>query len=269
MEYLQAIVLGIVEGLTEFLPISSTGHLIVAQDMLGFYDASKMFTVVIQMGAILAVMWFYRRQLWEITKGLVRGDALARRFWMLWIIATIPAGILGLLFDESLERYVTTTTVAVALIVGGVLIWLIETYHKAAPSKKEAQMDRLTLKQAIAIGFYQTLALIPGMSRSGATIMGGVLSGLDRVTATAFSFYLGIPVLLLAGIYKLSTDTTSTIAGGGLSLLLGCIASFITALIVVGWLLRYVSRHDFKPFAYYRIVAGCVLLVLIAAGILD
>lgn len=269
MEYAQAIVLGIVEGLTEFLPVSSTGHLIVAQEMLGFYDASKMFTIVIQMGAILAVMWFYRRQLWDLTRGLLQGNAQARRFWMLWIVATIPAGVLGILFEESLERYVTTTMVALALLIGGILIWLIETYHTSPPPKKEPQLDRLTLKQVIAIGFYQTLALIPGVSRSGATIMGGVLSGLDRVTATAFSFYLGIPVLLLAGIYKLATDKTSTIDGGSLALLLGCIASFITALVVVGWLLRYVSRHDFKPFAYYRIVVGLVLLALIASGFLD
>lgn len=269
MEYIQAIILGIVEGLTEFLPISSTGHLIVAQDMLGFYDASKMFTVVIQMGAILAVVWFYRQNLWNLVKGLLGGDKAAIRFWIIWVLATIPAGILGLLFDEAIEKYVTSLVVAIAMIVGGVLIWLIETYHRSPPPKQEAQFEKITTKQALAIGLYQTLALIPGMSRSGATIMGGVLAGLDRVTATAFSFYLGIPVLLLAGAYKLSTDTTSTIAGGGLALILGCIASFITALIVVGWLLRFVSRHDFKPFAYYRIVVGVLIILLISAGILS
>lgn len=269
MEFFQAVILGIVEGLTEFLPISSTGHLIVAQDMLGFYDASRMFTVVIQMGAILAVIWFYRQHLWELVKGLFNGDKKAQSFWRVWVIATIPAGGFGLLFDASLEKYVTSLSVAIALIIGGVIIWLIETYYRVPPAKKQAQLDSITLKQAFAIGTYQVLALVPGVSRSGATIMGGVLSGLDRVTATAFSFYLGIPILLVAGTYKLATDTTSTIAGGGWSLLIGTIASFITALIVVGWLLRFVSKHDFKPFAYYRIVFGVIILVLVAAGILD
>lgn len=269
MEYLQAILLGIIEGLTEFLPVSSTGHLIVAQDMLGFYDASKMFTVVIQMGAILAVIWFYRRQLWELAKGVVGGDKPARRFFAIWVVATIPAGVLGLLLDKTMERYVSSAVVAIALIVGGVLIWVIETYHKTPPSKEEAQLNIITPKQAIFVGFYQVLALVPGFSRSAATIMGGVLTGLDRVTATAFSFYLGIPILLVAGLYKLFTDNTNTIEGGSGTLLIGSIASFVTSLVVVGWLLRYVSKHNFKPFAYYRIIFGILLLILVAFGILD
>ncbi len=269
MEFFQAVILGIVEGLTEFLPISSTGHLIVAQDMLGFYDASKMFTVVIQMGAIFAVMWFYREHLIELVRGLLRGDKRARNFWVVWVVATIPAGIAGLLFDASLEKYITSLSVAIALILGGIVIWLIETYYRVPPAKKQAQLDSISRRQAIKIGFYQILALVPGVSRSGATIMGGVVSGLDRVTATAFSFYLGIPILLVAGVYKLSTDKVSTIDGGGWSLLIGSIASFVTALVVVGWLLRYVSRHDFKIFAYYRIAFGVFILLLVYAGILD
>lgn len=268
MEIFQAIILGVVEGLTEFLPISSTGHLIVAEDMLGYYDASKLFTVVVQMGAIAAVIWFYRRQLWELVKGLFTGDKLAKRFWLVWIIATIPGGVFGLILDKKLEQYAVPLTVAIALIVGGILIWLVETYHRSPAAPKEISLEKITLKQSVLIGLYQVLALIPGVSRSGATILGGMLSGLDRVTATAFSFYLGIPILLIAGSYKLATGEVSSLPGGSPALIAGVISSFVTALIVVAWLLRYVSKHNFKAFAYYRIAFGALLLVLIAAGTL-
>lgn len=268
MEILQAIILGIVEGLTEFLPISSTGHLIVAQNMLGFYDMSKMFTVVIQIGAIAAVIWFYRLQLLQLTKGLLRGDKLVRRFWKLWVLATIPAGLTGLLLEAKIEHVATTWVVAVALIIGGIAIWGIETYRHIPKSTTEPQFQKLTLKQALLIGAYQILALVPGVSRSGATIMGGMLSGVDRVTATAFSFYLGIPILLIAGIYKLITGDTAEVSGGGSALFVGIISAFITALLVVTWLLKYVSRHNFKVFAYYRIVFGAFLLILLITGVL-
>lgn len=268
MEIFQAIILGIVEGLTEFLPISSTGHLIIAEDLMGYHDTSKMFTVVIQTGAILAVVWFYRRQLWQLFADIFKGDAAARRFFLIWVLATIPAGIAGLLFDSQLEKYAVPLTVAIALILGGIVIWLIETYHQAKPAASKAQLEKLTVKQSVQIGLYQMLALVPGVSRSGATIIGGMLSGLDRVTATAFSFYLGIPILLVAGIYKLATGDMSEVPGGSGALIAGLAASFISALIVVGWLLRYVSRHDLKAFAYYRIIFGSILLILIAAGTL-
>ncbi len=266
MEILQAIVLGVVEGLTEFLPVSSTGHLVVAQDLMGYKDTSRLFTVVIQMGAIAAVLWFYRRQLWQLVAGLYRRDKAVQRFWLMWIAATIPAGVLGLFLETRLETYAVSLTVAIALIIGGIAIWLIETYHRVPPPKKEARLETLTFRQALQIGLFQVLALIPGVSRSGATIMGGLLSGVDRVTATAFSFYLGIPVLLLAGSYKLAIDDVSTIDGSAPALIAGIVTAFITALIVIGWLLRYVSKHDFKIFAYYRIVLGLILLLLMASG---
>lgn len=269
MEIFKAIVLGVVEGLTEFLPVSSTGHLIVAQDALGFYDASKMFTVVIQMGAIAAVIWFYRVQLWSLTKGLFNNDKQARRFWLVWVLATIPAGLFGLLFDAQIESYAISLTVAIALILGGIVILLIESFYKVKPAAKEAKLESITLKEALKIGLYQILALVPGVSRSGATIMGGLVSGLDRVTATAFSFYLGIPILLLAGTYKLITEDTSSIEGGAAALIAGTIASFFTALVVVKWLLKYVSRHDFKIFAYYRIVFGLFIIFLVCIGVLS
>lgn len=269
MEIFQAIFLGIIEGLTEFLPISSTGHLIVAQDAIGFYDASKMFTVVIQMGAVMAILWFYRKEFINLAKGLITGDAEARRIWTVWVIATIPAGIFGLLFDSVIEVYAITLTVAIALIVGGIIIWIVEEYHNVPSNISNPKLEKISIKQAIKIGFFQTLALIPGVSRSGATIIGGMLAGLDRVTATTYSFYLGLPILFLAGIYKLITGEINSVVGGWQVLLVGIISSFITSLLVIGWLLKYVSRHDFKLFAYYRIIFGVLLLVLVLTGILS
>lgn len=261
MEILQAIVLGVVEGITEFLPISSTGHLIVAQDAMNYYDSSKLFTVVIQIGAIAAVIWHYRLDLAKITRGLVAGNKASRKFWLIWMVATIPAGIVGLMLDTIVEAYAITLTVALALIVGGVLILAIEKFKTVPLSSEQAKFDSISLRQALMIGFCQILALVPGISRSGATIMGGLLTGLDRVTATAFSFYMGIPILVIAGVFKLATEDISTVEGGWPAIIFGILASFVTALIVIKWLLRYISRHDFKLFAYYRIVFG-VLLIL-------
>lgn len=268
MEIFQAIILGVVEGLTEFLPISSTGHLIVADDMLGYHDTSKLFTVVVQLGAIAAVLWFYRRDLWRLVLGLIKGDREVQRFWLIWILATLPAGLIGLLLNERIEAWALTSVVAAMLILGGIAIWLIETYHRAKPAKDQPQFGKMTFRQAVLVGLYQVLALLPGVSRSGATIMGGLLSGLDRVTATAFSFYLSIPVLLLAGGFKLATGDVAAIPGGAGALIAGIAASFVTALIVVGWLLRYVSRHDFKLFAYYRIALGLLLFGLLGIGVI-
>lgn len=268
MEIFKAIILGVIEGLTEFLPVSSTGHLIVAQDMLGFYDVGKMFTVVIQTGAITAVVWFYRLELWSLAKGIMSGDQGMRRFLGLWVIATIPAGVVGLLLDSRIESLATTLTVAVALILGGIVILAVENHLGVQKRVVKGDLTKLSNVQALKIGLYQVLALVPGVSRSAATIIGGVLSGLDRVTATKFSFYLGIPILLLAGLFKIATGDVASVQGGYLSVVVGIIASFITAFFVVGWLLRYVSKHDFRAFAYYRIVLGIILLVLISVGAL-
>lgn len=264
MEILQAVLLGVIEGLTEFLPISSTGHLIVSKDLIGYRDTAEIFTVVIQSGAILAVIWLYRDDLIGKIRGLLKRDKVASGFWLKWAVATIPAGIAGFLLQDQITKYALVTTVALALIIGGILIWLIETYHQPAkPKPAGGQVDEITLGQAIRVGLFQVLALIPGVSRSGATIMGGLLSGLDRVTATAFSFYLSVPILVAAGVYQLAKgqDELSTVAGGSTAIAVGFIVSFITALIAIKWLLRYVSTHDFKPFAYYRIILGVIILI--------
>lgn len=267
MEIFQAIVLGVIEGLTEFLPVSSTGHLIVAENVMGYKDTAEIFTVVIQTGAITAVIWFYRDDLIHKISGLLKRDVNTLRFWASWIIATIPASLMAFILKDRITEYAVALTVGVSLLIGGILIWLIETYHKAAKSHKDtAQFDKISPLLALKIGIYQIAALIPGVSRSGATIMGGLLSGLDRVTATAFSFYLSIPILLLAGGYQLITgrDKLDTVAGGGGAIIAGTVVSFITALVAIKWLLRYVSRHDFKPFAYYRIILGLIILAALA-----
>lgn len=267
MDIIQAVILGIVEGLTEFLPISSTGHLLVAENLLGYKDTAEIFTVVIQTGAIFAVIWFYKDDLIHKVAGLFKRDTQILNFWANWIIATIPAGLFGFALKDHITKYSVLWVVALALILGGVIIWLIETFHKAAkPAGTRAQFEKIDPIMALKIGFYQILALIPGVSRSGATIMGGLLSGLDRVTATAFSFYLSIPILLLAGAYQLlkGKDELSTVAGGSGAIIVGTVVSFFTALIAIKWLLKYVSHHDFKPFAYYRIALGIIILLALA-----
>lgn len=267
MEIIQAIILGIIEGLTEFLPISSTGHLIVAQEVMGYKDTAKVFTVVIQLGAIAAVIWNYRTDLVTKVLGLFKRDKSILRFWACWIIATVPGGLFGFLLKDKVSVFAITATVGVALILGGIAIWLIENYHSAAKNLSgEVNLEKVTVKKAVLIGLFQMLAIIPGVSRSGASIMGGLLSGLDRVTAAAFSFYMSIPILLLAGGYQLSkgSEGFDTVSGGVPAIILGTVAAFIAALLVIRWLLHYVSTHNFKVFAYYRIALGTLILIALA-----
>ena len=200
---LQAVILGVVEGLTEFLPISSTGHLIVAERLIGFKDSGEVFTIVVQLGAILAVVWFYWRQLWEKVTHLFQGSRRAKRFWLNLVVASVPAAVVGLLFEKAIKAALfSPLTVAVSLIVGGLVLWRVESLPSVqateAPSgtaQGGPDLDSVTLKQAALIGVAQAVAVIPGVSRSGASIVGGLLTGLNRVTATAFSFFMGIPVL--------------------------------------------------------------------------
>ncbi len=288
---LSAVILGVVEGLTEFLPISSTGHLIVAENLIGYRDAAETFTVVVQLGAILAVVWFYRTQLLERLRWLVQGSRRARRFWLNLVIASIPAAVLGLTLEKAIKAALfSPTVVAISLIVGGVILWVIEARRNTEPhpdiktplaledgsiasgsrSSLEPGIDDITPRQALIVGLSQTVALVPGVSRSGASIVGGLLVGLDRATATAFSFFLGLPVLGGAGLYSLykARHTLSAVPGGGSALLLGTLVSFITALLAVSWLLGYISKHDFRGFAIYRVVAGVAILCMVAIGVL-
>ena len=272
--FIQAVILGIVEGITEFLPISSTGHLIVAESLLGFSDPNKTFTVVIQIGAILAVVLYYAKDLLARVQGLFQGQQKALKFWLNLLISTIPAAIIGLLLEEALGFLDTPLTVAIALIVGGIILYILETVRgkgSSEPELLEPLIDSITPRQALLIGCFQVLAVIfPGTSRSGASIVGGWMVGLNRVTATAFSFYMGIPTLGAAGLYKLykARDELGSLPGGSMALIVGSVVSLVTAFLAVTWLLKFVSRNNFKGFAIYRIVAGVVILILLATNVI-
>lgn len=266
-----ALILGIVEGITEFLPISSTGHLIVAEHLLDYHDVQDIFTVVIQLGAIAAVVWLYRVDLWHKTIGLFRRDHAALQFWKLLIIATIPAGIVGLLLNSSMDAITTPAVVATTLILGGIILWLVD--RKPVPPESRdvpVEFKAISVKRALLIGIGQSVAIIPGVSRSGATIVSGLATGLNRPTATAFSFYMSIPVMVLASGLKLIKDpgAVSQLPGGAAALAVGVVASFITALIAIKWLLRYIAHHNFKLFAYYRIAVGLLIFALLAFNII-
>ena len=267
---LEAIILGIVEGLTEFLPISSTGHLILAENAVGYVDTAKTFTVVIQLGAILAVAWYYREDLLRRITGFFMNTPGMRAFWLNIVVATIPAGVIGLAFDKTLERYSVPVTVGAAMVIGGFILWWAEIIFAHRAHEEVVKLDEITTKQALGVGAAQVVSLVPGVSRSGATIVGGMFAGLNRVTATAFSFYLAMPVLVLASMYKLfkARHDIGSLPGGASALLVGTAAAFVSAFFVVGWLLKYVSRHNFKPFAYYRILVGAAILSMVAAGLL-
>lgn len=268
----KALILGVVEGLTEFLPVSSTGHLIVAGSLLDFSgDFAKSFDVVIQLGAIFAVCWEFRGKIGRIVAGLpTRPDA--RRFTLNVIVATVPAIVLALLFEHTIKSVLfAPVPVAFALVAGGVIILWVESRRRAGDARIDARqpkgarvqsLDDITVADALKVGFAQCFALIPGMSRSGSTIIGGMLFGLERRVATEFSFFLAIPVIVGATLYELH-KTWHTLSADWLGLFgVGFVAAFFSAFACVRWLLRYVASHDFVPFAWYRIAFGLVVLLL-------
>jgi undecaprenyl-diphosphatase len=264
----KALILGVVEGLTEFLPVSSTGHLIVAGSLLNFTDAqSKTFDVVIQFGAILAICWEYRTKIATIVTGLPsRPDA--RRFTLNVIIATIPAIVLGLLLEKHIKAVLfSPVPVSVALIIGGIVIlWAEGRQRDRNHAPRVHSVDDLSPSDAFKVGLAQCFALIPGTSRSGATIIGGMLFGLDRRVATEFSFFLAIPIIFGATIYEMAKYwKTLTVNDIGL-FAIGLVAAFISAFVCVRWLLRYVASHDFSAFAWYRIGFGLLILIVGYSG---
>ena len=273
----QTIVLGLVEGLTEFLPISSTGHLILVGDLLNFNDEKgKAFEVIIQFGAILAVCWEYRQKLMDVVAGLT-SKPVAQRFAINVIIATIPAITLALLFGKFIKSVLfSPIPVAGAFIVGALIIFWAEALQKKKQpfsNSRIQSVDDLRWQDALKIGLAQCAALVPGTSRSGATIIGGMLFGLPRKVATEFSFFLAIPVIAGATIYelmKLRHVLGETSWGSfGPSLAIGFVVSFISAFACIRWLIRYVASHDFKAFAWYRIVFGVIVLVTAWTGIVQ
>lgn len=263
----KALILGIVEGLTEFLPISSTGHLIIVGQLLDFNDEKgKLFEVVIQLGAILAVCWVFRARLIDTVRELNRSQP-AQRFALNLFIAFLPAAVLGLLFIKQIKLYLfNPISVALALIAGGLLMLWIERRRHA---NRIEQVDDLRTSDALNIGLAQALALIPGVSRSGATIIGGLVFGLSRQAATEFSFFLAIPTMFAATLYDLYKHRHGLSAADLPMFGVGFVMAFISALLAVRGLLRYISRHDFSAFAWYRIGFGLLVLVTAYTGLVN
>jgi len=254
---LPTVILGIVEGLTEFLPVSSTGHLILAGEWLGYTGPqAATFEIFIQLGAVLAVVWHYRDKLWQV--GRSAGGQGGREFILPLFVAFLPAAIIGLLIHDWIKEVLfSPLVVAGALVVGGLLILVIERIH---PADRITDGARMPLRTALGIGFAQVLSLIPGTSRSATTILGGYLLGCSRQAATEFSFYLAIPVLGAATLYDLYKSRALLDAGDLLMFGVGTVVAFVTALVVIRGFLRYVSGHDFRIFAWYRIAFGGLLL---------
>jgi len=263
---LKAAIMGIVEGLTEFLPVSSTGHLILTGSLLGFADdKSKVFDIAIQTGAIFAVMIVYWQRLRETMAGL-GNDARAQRFAINVAIAFVPAVVLGLLFGKAIKAHLfTPVVVASTFIIGGFIILWAER-RKSAVVRVET-VDEMTRLDALKVGLVQCLAMIPGTSRSGATIIGGMLLGLSRKAATDFSFYLAIPTLIGAGLYSLYKERALLSVADIPLFGVGLLFSFIAAWLCVRWLLRYISTHTFVAFAWYRIAFGIVVLITAYSGL--
>ena len=258
-----ALLLGLIEGMTEFLPVSSTGHLILFGDILGFQGPpGKTFEIVIQLGAILAICWLYRSKLTATTVGIVRRDAKEWRFAIGILLAFLPAMVFGALFQDFIkEKLFNPFSVSIALIIGGIIILIVERYQ---PKPLYHTFEEFSLVLCFKIGLCQCLALIPGTSRSGATIIGALLLGADRKTATEFSFFLAIPTMFavtILSVYNnweyLSFDNWQLIA-------VGFIAAFLSALLVVHWAVAYISKNGFTPFAIYRIILGAVMLYLLS-----
>jgi undecaprenyl-diphosphatase len=257
----KAVILGLVEGITEFIPVSSTGHLIVVSQWLGQADErAKTFDIFIQLGAILAIVWLYRvRLLQSLTRA--RHDLSSRRFWLNLLIAFLPAAIVGFLFHDWIkDRLFNTTIVAVSLVVGGVVILLIERWP---PRTTTPEVDELRPSTALGIGLAQVLSLVPGTSRSGATIMGGYVLGLSRTAATEFSFFLAIPVMFAATLFDLLKSRGALTPADAPVFAVGFVVSFISAVVVVRGFLAFVSHHSFAAFAWYRIAFGTALLLLL------
>jgi undecaprenyl-diphosphatase len=256
--WITALILGIVEGVTEFLPISSTGHLILTGDLLGVNDdRGNVFHVAIQTGAMLAVVWEYRARFFRVDTQL----------WLNLAVAFVPAALIGLAFGSLIKAHLfKPVPVAVALVAGGLIILWVDRGNRAARVHSTQAMSWL---DALKVGFAQCFALIPGTSRSGATIIGGMLFGMSRPAATEFSFFLAVPTLIAAGAYDLwknralfSVDDLGLIG-------IGAVAAFFSAFVVIRWLIRYVASHDFRPFAWYRIAFGGVVLLTAYLGWVD
>lgn len=270
MNVFQGAVLGVVEGLTEFIPVSSTAHLKIVPKLLGWGDPGATFSAIVQIGAIVAVLLYFRRDLWHFTRAWFTGlvNAEARRtldYRMAWyvIFATIPIGVAGLLFQNAIEGVLRSLwVIAITLIVVGlILLWA----ERHAVQRKDEQ--RTTWPDIVVIGLVQCLALIPGVSRSGATISAGLFRGLDRVTATRFSFLLSIPAITLAGLFELAKQVTAGGHHNWTPTIVGTVISFFVGYAAIAWFLRFVATHTFRGFVIYRVGLGLALIALLSLGV--
>ena len=278
---LKALFLGFVEGFTEFIPVSSTAHLLLLVEWISFpSDANKVFEVVIQFGSILAVIWLFRARLIQLLKGVLNGDRTERLFMRNLIIAFLPAAVIGALTIQYIKMLFHNPMVFVFTLIGGglIMLWVERkpAYAKQLPGSSNItattaratahQLEQITWKQALVVGFAQCLAMVPGTSRSGATIISGMLSGIDRKAATEFSFFLAMPTMLAATVYDLYRN------GGALSteqtwaIVVGFVAAFFSALVLVKAVLYFVSKHTYRPFAWYRIALGIVVFIWLTVG---
>ncbi|MFM2446465.1 MAG: hypothetical protein RI936_912 [Pseudomonadota bacterium] len=269
--YFKAALLGIIEGLTEFLPVSSTGHLIVFEDLIGFAAPNReTFIIAIQAGAILAVCWDFRARLAAVLRGLA-SEPVQQRLALNVVIAFLPAAIVGVLASKYIKSVLFfAVPVAIALIVGGIIILLVERAHaRPGYAPRVTRMDDMHWTDALKVGLFQCFALIPGTSRSGSTIIGGLLTGLSRTAATEFSFFLAIPTVIGASVYALYKARHELSAADLPVLATGFVFSFLAAMLVVRWLLRYVAAHDYRVFGWYRIAFGLIILVTAATGLVS
>jgi undecaprenyl-diphosphatase len=260
---LMAVLLGVVEGVTEFLPISSTGHLILVEDLLGFEGpAGNLFEIIIQLGAILSVIWIYRVKLWRTALGLFSSGP-AQRLTINVLLAFLPAAVIGVLAHDFIKEVLFSPwVVSGALIVGGIAILVIERVQKTHTIET---VEDMSPGRALAVGFFQCIAMIPGISRSAATIMGALLVGVNRPAAAEFSFLLAIPTMFGATLYDFYKAREALTSDGLVFIAVGFVVSFVVALVVVKWLLRYISNHSFGAFAIYRIILGIVMFGILLA----
>ena len=261
IEVFKALFLGFIEGLTEFLPISSTGHLILFGNIIDFQsDDGRVFEVVIQLGAILAVCWLYRKKIFDLIKGFFSGDSEAKHFATSVIIAFIPAVVIGILAVDFIKQVLfSPLVVSIALIIGGLIIFWVESKQF---DHKTTEATEINFKQALIVGFAQCVAMIPGTSRSGATIVGGMFAGLSRKAATEFSFFLAMPTMLGAATYDLIRNADVLTQDNLLNISLGFVTAFISALFVVKALVRFVEKHTLRVFAWYRIILGIIIILV-------
>ncbi len=275
--YLKALVLGILEGLTEFIPVSSTAHLLIVGEWLNFSSGDyKVFEVVIQFGSILAVIWLFRERLWQLIRGVFTGERQELLFCRNLLIAFLPAVVVGMLIIQYIKMvlYNQPMVFVFTLVAGGLIMLWVERRPGYAKHSQETvsgqratahRLEDISWKQALAVGVAQCLAMVPGTSRSGATIIGGMIAGIQRKTATEFSFFLAMPTMLAATVYDLYKHGATLTSDQTGAIVIGFVAAFVSALLVVRAVLRFVSKRTYRPFAWYRIALGGVLLVWLLA----